>query len=327
MIKLLRYYIVLMLLLISTSNGFAQSAMPDTVCIGATKTYRVNDPSVPSTYTWRINGVAQASTTNAVTVTWNNPGTFQITVLERSAAGCDGDLRSGTVLVSTGNRRDTSVTACNSFTWNRNGNTYTASGNYNYISISPNGCADTVTLRLTITPPVPAIRYATITATANVPQQLQARIFSPGDQYTWSPAVGLNSYTIANPLFNYTRTTEYLISIRPVTGCSVVDTLLVNVIQAITNPSDVFIPKAFSPNGDGNNDKLTPLLYRIKEFKYFRIYNRWGQLVFETSTAGEGWDGTFKGMRSGPDVFTWTTEATGVDGRTHSKRGTSVLLK
>lgn len=326
MIKLLRYIVSLMLV-VSMQETFAQSAMPDTVCIGATKTYRVNDPSVPSTYTWRINGVTQASTTNAVMVTWNNPGTFQITVQERSAAGCDGDVQSGSVYVTSGNRRDTTVTACNTFTWNRNGNTYTASGNYNFISISQNGCADTITLRLTITPPVPSIRYTTITVPANLPQQLQARIFSPADQYTWSPAVGLNGYTVSNPIFNYDRSTEYLITIRPSSGCSVVDSLRVNVIPAIINPSNVFIPKAFSPNGDGNNDKLTPLLYRIKEFKYFRIYNRWGQLVFETSIAGEGWDGTFKGLRSGPDVFTWTIEATGVDGRTHSKRGTSVLLK
>ena len=174
------------------------------------------------------------------------------------------------------------------------------------------------------------MRYTTVNATANLPKQLQARIFTPTDLYTWNPSVGLNASSISDPIFNYSRTTEYLITIAAGTGCTVVDTVLVNVFPASGPPaivSTIFVPKAWSPNGDGHNDKLTPLLFRIKDLYYFRVFNRWGQLVFETNIKGEGWDGTFKGVKQGADVFTWTAAGVGEDGRTHNIRGQSILLR
>jgi hypothetical protein len=60
---------------------------------------------------------------------------------------------------------------------------------------------------------------------------------------------------------------------------------------------------------------------------YFRIFNRWGQLVFETNKIGEGWDGMFKGKEHVQDVITWTVEAMGVDGVHYKKAGNSVLLR
>lgn len=397
MYKLLRHIISIMLMG-SIQQILAQTAMPDTVCVGTSKTYKVNDSSVPSTYTWKIDGIIQATITNEIAVNWKTAGTFLITVQEHSKDGCDGDIQTGTVYVKNSDRKDTIVTACSTFTWNRNNITYTTSGNYDYISSNVNGCTDTLRLKLTITPQaiptftqmgalcqnsipptlpltsnngitgkwnpamintstvgtttytftpssgcaaittmnitvnasITSIRYPTINATANITQQLQARIFSSPDKYTWNPAVGLNAYSLNNPLFNYDKTTEYFITIITGTGCTIVDTLLVKVFPASepsTKFSDVFVPKAFSPNADGHNDKLTPLLYKIKEFKYFRIFNRWGQLIFETKIQGEGWDGTFKGIALGADVFTWTTEATGTDGVVHKKRGTTVLLR
>lgn len=111
-------------------------------------------------------------------------------------------------------------------------------------------------------------------------------------------------------------------------GCTVIDTLLVKVTGLYSTQSpNVFVPKAFSPNGDQHNDKLTPLLYRIKELKYFRIYNRWGQMVFETNTPIVSWDGTFKGVLQGTDIFIWIIEAIGFDGTTYQRRGSSILLK
>ncbi len=178
--------------------------------------------------------------------------------------------------------------------------------------------------------PISPIRYPTINASANAPKQLQARIITPNDKYTWSPSVGLDNYSINTPVFNYNRSVEYLISINAGTACTVVDTLLVKVFPSSGSPSqfsEIFAPKAFSPNGDGHNDKLTPLLFKIKDFKYFRVFNRWGQVVFETNIPGEGWDGTFKGQPLGTDIFIWTVEAIGTDGRILNKRGTSILLR
>jgi len=211
----------------------------------------------------------------------------------------------------------------------------TVNTTYSLISVTDANCSNTATgsAAISVGTPITPVRYTTINATANLPKDLfppGARVFTPTDQYAWNPAVGLNAYSIDNPIFNYDKTTEYLITIAAGTGCTVVDTLLVEVFPA-SGPaavfSDIFVPKAWSPNGDGHNDKLTPLLYNIKEIKYFRVFNRWGQLVFETNIRGEGWDGIFKGVPQGTDVFTWLVEGLGIDGRTHNKRGQSILLR
>ena len=91
--------------------------------------------------------------------------------------------------------------------------------------------------------------------------------------------------------------------------------------------SALHVPNAWSPNGDGHNDKLYPLTINMKELKYFRVYNRWGQLMFETSTLGIGWDGTFNGQPQVMDVYTWTVEATGLDGVHYKQAGNSILMR
>ena len=210
----------------------------------------------------------------------------------------------------------------------------TVNTTYSLISVTDANCSNTATgsAVISVGTPIPPVRYPTVNATADLPKQLQGRdfVFPQPDQYTWNPPVGLNAYTISNPIFNYNQTTEYFITIAAGNGCTVVDTVLVKVFPASGPPaifSTIFVPKAWSPNNDGHNDKLTPLLFRIKELYYFRIFNRWGQLVFETKTRGAGWDGIFKGVKQGADVFTWTAAGVGEDGRTHNVRGQSVLLR
>jgi len=61
--------------------------------------------------------------------------------------------------------------------------------------------------------------------------------------------------------------------------------------------------------------------------KYFRIYNRWGQKVFETNINGKGWDGVYNGKPQLPDVYTWLIEAVGIDGKTIRRSGNAVLLR
>jgi uncharacterized protein (TIGR02145 family) len=92
------------LVLLSTCRVSGQVAMPDVVCIGATKHYWVN-PTPGSTYTWKINGIIQPSTTNEIDITWNTPYTpagspYTLSVQEMSSAGCYGEVKSGLVYVN-----------------------------------------------------------------------------------------------------------------------------------------------------------------------------------------------------------------------------------
>jgi gliding motility-associated-like protein len=173
------------------------------------------------------------------------------------------------------------------------------------------------------------IRYPNVVATANVPVQLMARNLGAGYTYSWDPTVGLNNYTTYNPIFNYDRQTEYKITITSAQGCQVVDTLLVvlaDQLPPLIN-AGIFVPKAWSPNGDSHNDRLFPMTNNLRELKYFRIYNRWGELVFQTNMLGQGWDGIYKGKPQVMDTYTWTAEAIGMDGRYYKSAGNSILLR
>ena len=167
-----------------------------------------------------------------------------------------------------------------------------------------------------------SVRYPTVTVSPNEFVQLTAR--EPGlvNNYTWYPAVGLNSYNSKDPTFRYDQNIEYTVRIESGNGCPVVDTIMVVVRSGTqTCNSDIFVPKAWSPNNDGHNDKLNPLPVCIKELKYFRVFNRWGHLVFETNILGQGWDGVFRGQPQTMDTYSWRLEAVGNDGKYHKREG------
>jgi gliding motility-associated-like protein len=94
----------------------------------------------------------------------------------------------------------------------------------------------------------------------------------------------------------------------------------------------VFIPNAFTPNGDGFNDVLMVRASGIALVKTFRIFNRWGEVVFEKGNFQPndpqyGWDGKIKGVESGPDVFVYTAEVVCENGTTFSYKGNVSILK
>jgi len=185
------------------------------------------------------------------------------------------------------------------------------------------------TATVTVRPAIEGIRYPTLDAFAFVATPLSARILGSQYSYNWSPATGLDLTTVPDPIFNYGISTQYQITLTSDSGCVTVDTVLVHII----NPGDtnlapnLFVPKAWSPNNDGKNDKLFPFTYHIRKLNYFRIFDRWGRLVFETTTLGAGWDGVFNGRPQVMDVYTWTVEAIGDDGSVIKRSGNSILLR
>jgi gliding motility-associated-like protein len=90
---------------------------------------------------------------------------------------------------------------------------------------------------------------------------------------------------------------------------------------------DILVPSAFTPNSDGRNDVLKPLPFGIKVFLYFSVYNRYGQLVFKTGRAGEGWDGTIQGMPQPSGTFVYMAEGIDYLGNKIFRKGTSVLMR
>jgi gliding motility-associated-like protein len=202
---------------------------------------------------------------------------------------------------------------------------YSVAGNYNIsLAVSTVQCPfppHTTTHNLIIDRPKPGTTYPLEYAVINLPLDLHARPF--GETVLWSPATNLDNDKSYNPVFKGNTEQLYTIDIRTKTGCVTTDTQLVKLVKSI----EIFVPNAFTPNGDGNNDDLKPVFYGIKQLRYFRVYNRWGQLFFQTQTFKKGWDGTFKNAKQEMQTVVWALEALGVDGNIYTRRGTSILLR
>lgn len=202
---------------------------------------------------------------------------------------------------------------------------FSPAGNYTVtLKVIPSLCPslfETRSLLIPVEAPVPGIRYPNVYTVRNSNRQLQARMFAV--DYLWTPSTGLSNATISNPLFNYGDSMKYLINLRTVSGCETVDTQHVYIRREI----DIRVPTAFTPNGDGHNDVLDIFLVDIKVLKWFRVFNRWGQLLFETNDPRQRWDGTFKGVKQPAETYVWTAQGEGIDGREVIRRGQCVLLR
>jgi gliding motility-associated-like protein len=156
------------------------------------------------------------------------------------------------------------------------------------------------------------------------PLQLNAE---GGVRYEWQPPTGLNNPSIKNPIGRYEAeidSVRYLVQVFNEAGC--VDTDYVKVTVFKTNPY-VFVPTGFTPNGDGLNDEVKPIAVGIKTIRYFSIYNRWGQMIFSTTTNGKGWDGRLGGTPQGSNVFVWMVSAIDYLDKPIFLKGTVTLIR
>ncbi|OFY86544.1 MAG: hypothetical protein A3F72_08675 [Bacteroidetes bacterium RIFCSPLOWO2_12_FULL_35_15] len=145
-------------------------------------------------------------------------------------------------------------------------------------------------------------------------------------QITWSPSAGLSNPISFNPIATPEHTTTYTVTITNSAGCIVAATVTIYVISMKCNTEDVFIPNTFTPNNDGQNDILFVRGNELTEL-YFGVYNRWGEMVFETTDITKGWDGIYKGMKADPAVFAWYLKAKCYNGNELKKQGNVTLVR
>jgi gliding motility-associated-like protein len=159
---------------------------------------------------------------------------------------------------------------------------------------------------------------------AGQPVQLHA---TGGIRYLWTPAIGLNRPDIADPIGFYDINPEYInYIVRVYDSLNCVDSARVRVRVFRTGPS-IFVPTAFTPNGDGRNDVVKPIAVGMRLIRFFRVFNRWGELVYETTVNGAGWDGRINGKEQGTNVFVWVCEAEDYTGKRYFSKGTVTLIR
>lgn len=147
--------------------------------------------------------------------------------------------------------------------------------------------------------------------------------------YEWSPAYNLSCSSCKNPTATMMATQTYFVTVASSFGCKATDSVTIDVF---CDESQIFIPNSFTPNGDGQNDVFYPRGSGISTVKAFRIYNRWGELVFEKTNfdindASAAWDGTYKGGSARTDVFVYLLEATCTTGKPLFYKGDVTIIR
>lgn len=148
-----------------------------------------------------------------------------------------------------------------------------------------------------------------------------------GKRYQWQPSSYLNDPTIANPIAAIPRGVEkmkYTVTVFDDANCSASDEVEISIYK--TKP-EIFVPSGFSPNKDGRNDLLRPILVGMRNLDFFNVYNRWGQLLFTTKELGKGWDGNFKGVPQASGTYVYTAQAIDYLGNLVQRKGTVVLIR
>ncbi|MBV9987361.1 MAG: gliding motility-associated C-terminal domain-containing protein [Chitinophagaceae bacterium] len=188
------------------------------------------------------------------------------------------------------------------------------------------GCPKQVTdtVIVTVAPTVVPNAGRDTSVAPNQPLQLVA---TGGLQYSWTPPTGLSDPNIANPIVTLGEDVDsikYRVRVYNSGSCFADDEVMVRVFKS---GPDILVPSAFTPNGDGRNDVLRPYAIGITDFHFFKVYNRWGQLLFSTSELGKGWDGTFNGASQPSTTYVYQAEGIDYSGKRVFRKGTAVLIR
>ena len=194
-----------------------------------------------------------------------------------------------------------------------------------YIVISNDGqcfsAADTVVITVNQLP----IVYAGTDVDLLYGSTYQLYGYTNGSGVEWSPADFLSCTDCINPVVNHLNTPmTYLLTATDSLGCKAEASVH---ISLTCNEDLVYVPNAFTPNGDNKNDIFRIRTYGLSEVRAFRVFNRWGEMVFESFDASEGWDGTWNGESCSPGVFVYYLEGACANGQEIMKKGNVTLIR
>ena len=182
------------------------------------------------------------------------------------------------------------------------------------------GCHDTTTENIKVLPG--AVIYLGDSVTLYPGETYQISPQTNCVNFAWHPPLGLNDTAISNPIASPVVNTKYIVKATTEWGCYVTDSINIHV-----DPTSIIdLPNAFTP-GTGANNYLYVLKRGIVQLNYFRIFNRWGNKVYETNNIDAGWDGTFHGKPQPFDVYVYDVEAVTNKGVIFHKTGNVTLLR
>lgn len=191
-------------------------------------------------------------------------------------------------------------------------------GTYTVVATDFNGCTNSQTVQIDPFPEPQITVSSNVSIVSGNSITLSA---TGGTTYSWTPNASLSCSSCSDPIAFPLETTIYCVLATDTNGCS--SNACVRVEVVCNKP---FVPTAFSPNNDGQNDILFVFSSCIKTLD-FAIFDRWGEKVFETTNVSEGWDGRFNGKAMDNAVFGYFLNAELTDGTSISKKGNIHLIK
>jgi gliding motility-associated-like protein len=197
------------------------------------------------------------------------------------------------------------------------------------LTIRNAGCPITVsdTLTVNVDPPFQVNPGNDTLVVINQPLYFQATSSDMyKDEYHWSPSTDLSNPDMANPIGLYGSGIDsitYQVTAIDTFGCYGTATAKVTIAHALP---DIFVPNAFTP-GMNSNNLFRPVCIGVSSLEYFRVFNRWGQLLYSTSQIGQGWDGRMQGKLQESNAYLWIVKGTDYTGKVISKKGTVVLIR
>lgn len=279
----------------------------NTICTGGSSTLTA---AGASTYVW-----STTATTNSISVsptssqTYSVVGTdangcsssttYSVTVVAPPVAGVSGDT-----MICAGAGVTLTATGGGTYVWSTGATTSsispapTSTTTYS-VYVSNGSCADTASITVNVN--FGPAANAGIDDSVALGNSITLN-GTGGGTYSWSPSSGLSNPNIADPMATPTVSTCYILTVTDSNSCSANDTVCITVYL---DCGEIFIPNIFSPNGDDHNDSLKVYGSMCMEEFHWAIFDRWGELVFESTNPADAWDGTYKDKMLDPAVFAY----------------------
>jgi gliding motility-associated-like protein len=201
-------------------------------------------------------------------------------------------------------------------------------GKYNVSAINAAGCrVDTVAVVDRPAPLVVSIQPDTVTLPLGGSATLQ--VIDNANRtvaYQWSPAEGLSCSDCPSPVVTVYNEKEFTVRVSDFIPGGAVCSAGASILIRVEKPLPAFIPNMFSPNGDGDNDVFRIYGNNIREVS-FRVFNRWGELVYQSANINEGWNGDFKGGKQSPGVYVYIADITFLDNSKVFRQGSVTLTR
>jgi gliding motility-associated-like protein len=319
---------------INILNNPIISVLSESMCIGQSASLTANGAV---SYTWSPS--SNLSAANGSVVIGTPPATNTYSVFGESSDGC---ISSSTATITVINQPTLSITSpticfgktatltatgASSFTWSpayglnaTTGSIVTSTSDTTIVyTIIGNllGCLDTITTSVIVNPLPTVIINSSSNSFIYTPGEDLTLLGSGGVSYVWS-----NGSTDSKLPIYQTEQTQYCLKVTDANSCVNQKCVTVD----LKTESTLYIPNAFTPNEDKLNDLFLILGTNITEFKIL-IYNRWGELLFESTDITKGWDGTYNGENVGNGIYVYSLKAKGIDDKTYKVIGKLNLMK